>query len=104
MKKIIDGKRYDTETATLIASWDNGYFGNDFKRCEEDLYRTERGSWFIYGEGGPMSKYVQATGPNSYIGGEDITPLSADEARQWLEDTGNYSEMEEYFADQVEDA
>lgn len=42
MKRIIDGKKYDTETAACIATWDNGYYGNDFKRCEESLYRTKK--------------------------------------------------------------
>ena len=25
MKKIISGKRYDTETATLVTEWESGY-------------------------------------------------------------------------------
>lgn len=36
MKKIIDGKKYDTETAKLVGEWTNGYSYNDFHYCTED--------------------------------------------------------------------
>ncbi len=48
MKRIINGERYDTETAEV--DWDNGYYGGDFKRCEETLSRTKKGAWFSCGE------------------------------------------------------
>ena len=53
MKKVINGKIYNTETATLIHQWDNGRRG-DFSSCEEDLYRTKKGAFFIHGEGGNL--------------------------------------------------
>ena len=31
--KIVDGKRYNTETADLIAEWDNEYYPGDLKYC-----------------------------------------------------------------------
>lgn len=40
--------RYDTDTATLIHEWSNG-------RWSKDLYRTQRGEWFIRHYGGPMT-------------------------------------------------
>ncbi len=51
MKRIINGLRYDTETATKLADWDNGIYGNDFKACEESLYKTKNGAYFIAGQG-----------------------------------------------------
>ena len=30
MKKVIDGKVYNTETAEHIGNWSNGYYCNDF--------------------------------------------------------------------------
>ena len=30
MKKIINGRLYDTETAKLIGSWSNGFSSSDF--------------------------------------------------------------------------
>jgi len=55
MKKIINGKRYDTETAQLIgsASYSNR---TDFRFWSEELYRKKTGEFFLYGEGGPASK------------------------------------------------
>ena len=36
MKRVIDGKRYDTMTATIIAHWKNKY-----------LYKTFKGNYFL---------------------------------------------------------
>ena len=102
MKKIINGKRYDTTTAKLIANWSNNYSCTDFKHCEEELYQTKKGAFFLFGTGGPMSKYAVSVGNNGYGGGSDITPLTLDEVKQWLEDTENYSKLEEFFS--IEDA
>lgn len=103
MKRIIDGKVYNTQTAEGIASWHNGYYAGDFKRCEEALYRTKKGNWFLAGEGGPMSKYARLCG-NGYSGGDGLEPITADQARQWLEDRDFTAELEEHFADKLEDA
>ena len=103
-KKIVNGIRYNTETAELIAKWSNSYYSSDFKYCEESLYKTKKGSWFISGEGGPMSKYAVSAGNNSYGGGSDIRPLTPEEARQWLEDTEHFNELENHFAEQLVDA
>lgn len=103
MKKIINGKRYDTKTAEVTAAWENGYMRSDFQYCVEKLYRTPKGNWFLYGEGGAMSKYAQSYG-NSTGGGDDITPLSPEEARTWLEEHDCHDEVEASFPDSVEDA
>ena len=87
MKKIINGRLYNTETAELIASHDNGYFANDFHYCSEDLYRKKNGEFFLYGEGGGLSKYAEPYG-NGWGYGEIITPLSVDEAKKWMEKRG----------------
>lgn len=49
MIKVIDGKRYNTSTATLIASdayWD----GNNWERKGTNmfLYRTDKGNYFLF--------------------------------------------------------
>lgn len=103
MKRIIEGKVYNTETAEQVAYWDNGYYGNDFKRCEEGLYRTERGAWFLAGEGGPMSKYARPSG-NMTSGGEGLEPISEKEAQDWLESHDFTDELEQYFKDKLEEA
>ena len=103
MKRIINGKRYDTETAEVVAQWENDYPQNDFNYCEETLYKTKNGNWFVAGEGGPMSSYAKSVG-NSTTGGEDLRPFTADRAYQWLEDKNFSDELEEHFTKNIQDA
>ena len=67
MKKIINGKKYDTDTAQELASWDNGGGWRDFHHCEETLYRKKTGEFFLFGEGGPMTKYAVSTGQTQQL-------------------------------------
>ena len=96
MKKIINGKRYDTDTATLIGSAGYGYPG-DFNYWTEDLYRKKTGEFFLYGEGGPMSRYSRRTGQNEISGGAEIRPLSLKEAQEWAEEHLDADEYEQVF-------
>lgn len=96
MKKIINGKRYDTKTAKELNSYSYGY-PRDFEHWEETLYRKNTGEYFLYGEGGPSSKYAESAGGNSWTGGEKIIPLSLEEAKQWAEKHLDGDEYEEIF-------
>lgn len=102
MKKIINGKKYDTETAQRVAGWDNGRYG-DFSHCSEELYRKRTGEFFIYGEGGPMSRYARSCGQNEWCGGEEIIPLNYDAARKWAEEHLDADEYEDIFGEVAED-
>jgi len=104
MKKIIEGLRYDTETSEVIHAWDNGCYGGDFKRCEETLYKTKNGKYFLHGDGGPMSAYARPVGNNSVGGGEEIMPMSSDEAFEWLSTHDGEYAAEEEFPDMIQDA
>ena len=46
MKRIIEKKVYDTETATMVATTSFGQ-SNDFKSFAETLYRTAKGNYFL---------------------------------------------------------
>lgn len=83
MKKIIKNKQYDTDKARYLGG-DSG--GEGFSRWSEELYQKRTGEFFLYGEGGPMTRYAVATGENSWKGGERIMPVSYDEARAWAEE------------------
>lgn len=85
MKKIISGKLYDTATAKPVASCSHGEGPRDFRYYEETLYRKRTGEYFLAGEGGPMTKYRRTTGQNSWSGGEDIIPLTYEQATAWAE-------------------
>ena len=101
MKRIISNKKYDTETATNIAKCSNGRSG--FERFEETLYRKKTGEYFLYGEGGPMSKYAESCGQNSWRGGSKIIPLNYENARKWAEDNLSADQYEEEFGEVTED-
>lgn len=101
MKKIIEGKKYDTSTAEKVAGWWNHRSASDFDYCSEDLYRKRNGEFFLCGEGGARSKYAVSCGQNSWGGGEDITPLTEDEAREWVEAHAN-DKYEEIFGEVAE--
>ena len=103
MKKIINGKKYDTETATLVAEWDNGRYGRDLDRCSEELYRKKTGEYFLYGAGGPMSRYARSCGQNEWRSGEQIIPLSYEAAQKWAEEHLDGDKYEEIFGAVPED-
>jgi hypothetical protein len=104
MKTIINMKRYDTATAEEIASWWNGCSRNDFNYCAETLYRTASQSWFLHGEGGPLSKYAQSVeGGRGTCGGETIVPLTEAAAAEWLAEH-EPSVFEKYFAHRAQNA
>lgn len=99
MKKIINGKKYDTETAQMVGVWDNNLMYNNFSYCAELLYRKHTGEFFLHGKGGAMSKYAVSCGDNSWRGGEKIIPLSEDEACKWAEEHLDWNEYEEIFGE-----
>ena len=93
MKKTINGKTYNTEKAKELASWGNGGRPRDFDAYSETLYQMKDGSLFIYGVGGPDSKYAKPVA-GVWSGGKDITPVSKSEAIQLIKENANRSEQE----------
>lgn len=104
MKAIIDGKRYNTETAELVARWNNGYYQNDFHLVEETLYKTPKGAYFLYYIGGALSKYSIQVGSNGSGEGDGIKVLSREEAAGWLEEHNCPDKLEAEFPNMVVDA
>ena len=49
MKKIINGKKYDTETAEYVDRWSNDLCHSDVHWCSEELYRKKTSEFFLYG-------------------------------------------------------
>lgn len=74
MKKIICKAEYDTENAKLVKKVTFGNFG-DSDGYEESLYQTEKGTYFLYVNGGADSKYPK----------EDIKRMAKDKAAAWIE-------------------
>ena len=97
MKKIINGKLYDTDTAKEIAANYHGDGPMDFRYYAESLYRKRTGEYFLHGEGGPMTQYAISCGQNQWRGGEKIIPLSYDAAKQWAEENMDADDYQEEF-------
>jgi hypothetical protein len=77
-KRIIDGKTYNTETATEVAGWDEDdgpYTSGKY------LYQTRFGAFFQF-------TFLDGVGEDDY---ERITPLTPDEARKWLEENVSWN-------------
>ena len=77
MRKVkqFDGKRhvYDTEKSTELGTRAFGQYG-DPAGYEETLFQNRQGLYFVLGRGGDASMYAK---------GEDIRPLSNEEAEAW---------------------
>ena len=78
MKKVVNKVEYNTETATLVMQYVQGFFG-DPAGYEECLYKTEKGKYFLYVNGGETSPYAK----------EDIIVLTAPKAKAWQEAKNN---------------
>lgn len=102
MKKIINGKVYDTEKAECVGDWCNGYSTSDFNYCSETLYRKKTGEFFLYGEGGARTVYAQSRG-NMVCGGMKIIPLTYEKAQKWAEEKLDGEEYEKIFGEIEED-
>lgn len=103
MKRVINGKMYNTDTAEEVAAWDNGIYGRDFRTCEKRLFLTKKGQYFVAGSGGPMSEYAERCG-SSTGGGSGIELLhSKKAAAKWCEDLGLTDVLEDHFSDCIEE-
>ena len=100
MKQIIDGKRYDTRTATEVADFWNGLGAGDFASLQETLYRTPRGRWFLVGHGGAQTRYAESSG-NTVYGSSRIIALTENEARAFCERHADADVYEQYFTAEI---
>ncbi len=77
----------------------SGY--TNFRHWKEQLYRTRKGNFFLYGKGGPSSRYAVLE-EDGWADGEKIIPYTEDEAKAWVEKHLSASEYEALFG--VEEA
>lgn len=73
MKKVIAKVEYDTESATLLKKYTEGFYG-DPAGFEESLYETQGGKYFLYVNGGESSPYAK----------EDIKSMTKKKAEAFL--------------------
>ena len=102
MKKIIDGKLYDSDKAEQLALSTNKYPpGNSYFEAEM-LYRSPQGQLFIYGHGGPLSGYGITKG-NTHYGGEELWLVTEEEAKEFCIENNLTSAVLELFPDSIEE-
>lgn len=102
MKKIINSKKYDTETAKSIGSYNTNNHG-DFTFFYEELFKKRTGEYFLYGSGSCMSKYAVSYGNGNWGSGEEIIPMSYNTAKEWAENHLSVEEYEKEFGTIEED-
>jgi len=85
MRRTIHGRRFDTDTATLIGSYDMGLPIDDSSWWRASLFVTPQSRrFFLAGYGGMMTRWR---------GGEGIFELTKEEACVWIEEhLGNAKE------------
>lgn len=88
MKKIINNKLYNTDTAKEIGSWASSDYVDSFDYNDETLYRKRTGEFFFH---------------RCWYGGSDIRPATYSDAREWSERHLTVEEYESVFGDVSED-
>jgi hypothetical protein len=102
MQAIIDGLRYDTDSAELIGEIQSVSPPDHPAYWRAGLYVTDKGRFFLAGAGGPESPFRQKTTAETFswpgmrgrgglippwegwIAGESIKRMLPDEARAWV--------------------
>ena len=102
MKKIINGRVYDTSTAKKMGEWYYGHPG-DMEYVLEQLYRKRTGEFFLYGFGGAATSYAEKVSHNEVSEGEKIRPLSIRKAQEWAERRLDGDEFEAIFGETPEE-
>lgn len=99
MKKVINGKLYNTDIAIEVGQCNSTVKPDDINYCMEILYRKKTGEYFLYGKGGPNSKYAQPGGMNTWKSGELIVPLDYKSASSWAAEHLDPAEYQNIFGE-----
>ena len=103
MNKVIRGKRYNTETAKLVGTWEaNEPENSDFWEKEE-LYQKRSGEFFLIGQGGAQTQYARFSMGGENKPGVELRPIEPEEASDWAEEHLTADEYEALFGPVAED-
>lgn len=91
MKKVIDGKQYNTQTAKELGKYENMKGRQAPAYYCETLYLTRSGKYFLHGIGGSRSFYRTVR--------EEIQPMFPQDAAAWAEEHLKPSEYAALFED-----
>lgn len=92
MRKIINGRIYDTETARKLFEADNDeMYSSPFHVCET-LYRTRTGYYFLHGVCGYLSAFSR-TAAFAKVHSENIKIITETDAIEWVKHYGTDEDM-----------
>lgn len=94
MKKIINGKKYDTETAEEIHCFENEANPEGVYYIYEQLYRKKTSEFFLR-----MKGFLDMDQCGEGEFSEIIKPLSDDETKKWCEKHLSGDEYEKLFGE-----
>ena len=103
MLKHIGGRKFDTESATLLATWLTTEDKKDINYFKVELYQTRIGHFFLYEERNPKSNIsrVVANRASQYndwnADGQLIEPISYKEAKRWVKDKADQEVYDAIF-------
>lgn len=81
MNKVINGKMYNTETAKMVATWDNGLSSTDCYYDDEDLFQKKTGEFFLWVRTlSPIFSFCDIYEPQ-----RGIIPITIEQAKEWAE-------------------
>ena len=104
MKKIINGKIYNTGTAKWICDI-SGSSGDlpttDFRWEDTSLYVTKKGTFFIAGRGNALSRWAISEGTGT-TSGQGLDLIGAGRAQELFERFGNPDDFHFYFGEPEE--
>jgi len=100
MERIIDGKIYNTQTATEVCEISGGNTDQyDFRWESTFLYRSPKDQFFVAGEGGAKSRWSQPVGTNGHAGGSGLYLVTEEQARELCEKHGNAKQFRAVFGE-----
>lgn len=102
MKKVINGKVYNTEKAKLIAEAHHDNIKDaDGKSLKQWMYQKKTGEYFIYAIGAAIE--LQNIFQHGYKPNAGIYPLTYEQAQRWAEKELTAEHWEEIFGDPEDD-
>jgi hypothetical protein len=102
MKKVINGKVYDTDKAKLIAEAHHDNIKDaDGKSLKQWLYRKKTGEFFVHVDGAALE--LQNIFQHGYKPNAGIYPLTYEKAQRWAERELTADQWENIFGDPEDD-
>ena len=96
MNKTTNENSCDTNTAVIVADYNNKKSPTDLNYYYEILYRTKRGSFFLLVKGNQTCKYEKISS-NQFFTKERIIPLSHSQTLEWLQNNNEIEVIKEYY-------